>query len=182
MCITLKWISRKYVMMWNGLNCLMITSTLHSEQCVPSVHITWKISEVDKEWYMILGVDIWCFRDSCLWKQRVYNSGFCKVWRSYVTCHWENSSKCDVSLGKQFQMFWISTRNHSWTAWSWRLRHYDPTECLESLAQWQTSHLGTPESSQWSPCLFSLANCLRRLLVHTESSCCHAGLFMPEVQ
>jgi len=28
---------------------------------------------------MILGVDIRCFRDSCLWKQRVYKNGFCKV-------------------------------------------------------------------------------------------------------
>jgi len=28
---------------------------------------------------MILGVDIRCFRDTCLWKQRVYKNGFCKV-------------------------------------------------------------------------------------------------------
>jgi len=44
----------------------------------------------------------------------------------------------DVSSGKQFQMFWISTRNHSWTAWSWRWRHYDHSECLEPPAQWQS--------------------------------------------
>jgi len=86
---------------------------------------------------MILGVDIQCFRDSWLWKQRVHSNGFCKVWRSYVMCHWVNSSKCFESVQGNIPGL------------------LDPGDGGNMIHQnvWshlpndKASHLGTPESS-----------------------------------